>query len=428
MSAQLSSQRQFQQSRPPQKKYYKVVIRKLPPSDFAKDDFLASLKEFCSVLGIPDACCRFLHYIQGKNSRSRGPLGSAGFISFEDEEIFKKFLSQTPPKAPFLGSEDPAFQPPEISSPLYQKTTKPKLRPDKIEGSYLSDPEFVAFSATLETPVTKRLSAELQLDLLEKSSIAAAAAQSAAVKSKSVASAAVATSTPVVSSVVSSSSANASQVNWTGQAKEDPKSTPLLMFLKQRAENKLLERKLSAKGAKTPAPLSGGSKGVSGARLKADKRQPKGNVGKESKFDGQRPVKPSSGQKQSQMQPNKGPMPSSVQPKVLKRNPGPLFPAPASAGEVLLSPPIQKGTPQHNLKVSSSVFVPGIAIQDGNSLQVSRRQKERDRQTRKQGGMMNAGDDTGSAGVPRNDSMPRKPKPKPSVNSSQVQTGGSSGV
>jgi len=85
-----AQQGQKQQPTSNQKKFFKVVIRKLPPTGYSKEDFVASLQSVCSSLEIPSNIFRFLHFIQGKVSRQRGPLGSAGFVAFEDEEVFKK--------------------------------------------------------------------------------------------------------------------------------------------------------------------------------------------------------------------------------------------------------------------------------------------------------------------------------------------------
>ena len=142
--------------RPPPKTYFKVVVRNLPPTDFSKDDFVAAIEKICVAMGVPQIPIRVLHYIQGKVSNSRGGLGSAGFLSFEDQDLMKKFLTQVPSKILFLEAseaEQLTLQQPQVVRSLYQKTLKPRPRPDKLEGSYTTDPEYTAFVHRLENPV-----------------------------------------------------------------------------------------------------------------------------------------------------------------------------------------------------------------------------------------------------------------------------------
>lgn len=113
--------------RPPSKVYYKVVIRKLPATDFTKDDFIKNLHRVFALLELPTSAVRVLHYLQGKESRSRGTLGSAGYVSFEDEGIMRKFILLVPSKVPFiLGDEGTEMLQPNILRTLYQKTLKPR--------------------------------------------------------------------------------------------------------------------------------------------------------------------------------------------------------------------------------------------------------------------------------------------------------------
>lgn len=42
------------------------------------------------------------------------------------------------------------------------------MRTDRLEGTYEKDPEFIKFAAAAQTPVVKMLSAEQQLEEIEK--------------------------------------------------------------------------------------------------------------------------------------------------------------------------------------------------------------------------------------------------------------------
>ena len=69
---------------------------------------------------------------------------------------------------PFLNPEEYGDQQPVLISAIFQKTLKPKMRTDRLEGTYEKDPEFIKFAAAAQTPVVKMLSAEQQLEEIEK--------------------------------------------------------------------------------------------------------------------------------------------------------------------------------------------------------------------------------------------------------------------
>ena len=59
-------------------------------------------------------------------------------------------------------------QQPSIVPAIYHKTLKPKSRIDRLEGSHEKDPEFISFLAAIEAPSVKPLSAEQQLEEIER--------------------------------------------------------------------------------------------------------------------------------------------------------------------------------------------------------------------------------------------------------------------
>ena len=70
-----------------------------------------------------------------------------------------------------LNPEEYGDQQPLIVSAIFQKTIKPKLRVDRLEGAYEKDPEFIDFVAACEAPAMKLLSAEQQLEEIEKAAV-----------------------------------------------------------------------------------------------------------------------------------------------------------------------------------------------------------------------------------------------------------------
>lgn len=118
-------------------------------------------------------------------------------------------------------------------------------RPDKHEGSYINDTTYLEFVKELETPIAKRLSAETQLDQLEKA--AAEAVATAALAKASTSTSSSAKSKNVVGGITPVAVSASPVIHWGGHVPEDPKSTPLLLFLKEKAEKKLAEKKLEVK-------------------------------------------------------------------------------------------------------------------------------------------------------------------------------------
>ena len=57
---------------------------------------------------------------------------------------------------------------------VYRKVFTHRFRADKLVDTYEKDPEFQRFLAEVEAPVAKRLSAEAQLELIEKAAADAA--------------------------------------------------------------------------------------------------------------------------------------------------------------------------------------------------------------------------------------------------------------
>jgi hypothetical protein len=82
---------------------YKLVIRKLPASkDFTREQFQALLESAVSGLGLDPNAFHVDHFIEGKISRKRGPVFSAGFVSVNEAQQAQIFLQQCPSARLFL--------------------------------------------------------------------------------------------------------------------------------------------------------------------------------------------------------------------------------------------------------------------------------------------------------------------------------------
>merc|ERR1711871_1433700 len=128
---------------------------------------------------------RLLHYTQGKSSRARGNIWSTAYLSFDDIELKNKFMAMVPSKVPLLNPEEYGDQQPLVISSIFQKSLKQKVRVDRLEGTYEKDPEFINFVAASEAPMIKLLSAEQQLEEIEKAAAVLEEEQKAAMNQKS---------------------------------------------------------------------------------------------------------------------------------------------------------------------------------------------------------------------------------------------------
>ena len=185
---------------PPKKKFYKLVVRKLPLSNYDHSTFQNDLEKFCAKLQLAPESFRFEHFIQGKLSRQRGPVPGVGFFS-TDEDAAKIVLTNSQ-QVPFYEGD---MNQSDVFLALNQSMFKAKERMDKVVGTFESDPEYLAFVAREEAPPQKRVSAEVLLD--QKAAAAKAA---------------LAAGTPVSPSSV---------VN-------DPRQSALLCFLRERSESR----------------------------------------------------------------------------------------------------------------------------------------------------------------------------------------------
>ena len=167
-------EKESQPHRSPPKQYFKLVIRQLPAVDYAQEKFSQRFEEICTILEIPKTSYKLLHFIQGKLSQSRGLLGSVGYVSFDDEEFLKRFLNNIPSKIIFLTEEEYAEHQPQMIRAIYHKSTKFSFKSDKLNGTHTADPEYIEFLNKTENPISKRVSAELQLEKLEKAAAASA--------------------------------------------------------------------------------------------------------------------------------------------------------------------------------------------------------------------------------------------------------------
>jgi hypothetical protein len=126
-----------------ERKYYKLVFRRLPEKGYSESEFKINLANLCEQLGIPSNVVYFLHYIEGKNSRRRGPIGGAAYVTIGDENVVLKLLKyfQSPPCIPFIPSkptsavdlENPSpvaqlfYRQPDVSLALFPKAFKFKV-------------------------------------------------------------------------------------------------------------------------------------------------------------------------------------------------------------------------------------------------------------------------------------------------------------
>ena len=49
-----------------QKKFFKIVVRKLPAGDYSEQDFANSVDSVCEALCIPRTVVEIFHFIEGK--------------------------------------------------------------------------------------------------------------------------------------------------------------------------------------------------------------------------------------------------------------------------------------------------------------------------------------------------------------------------
>ena len=91
-----------------ERKYFKLMFRKLPEKGYTEEDFQENLKSLCSTLQLPSSSIYFIHFIPGKASKRRGPISSTGYISVGEESIALKRLkylsSSSSSNASFLSS------------------------------------------------------------------------------------------------------------------------------------------------------------------------------------------------------------------------------------------------------------------------------------------------------------------------------------
>eukprot|EP01039_Chlorochromonas_danica_P011378 gene11378-12708_t len=126
----------------------RVIIRKLPASrDYRREQFDSCLEAVAKALDLDIKHFFVEHFIEGKISRKRGPVSSAGFVSISDPQASQVFLQQCPLNRPFLS--DDLYGQPEVTLAPYAKAFKQKEKVDKIVNTYESDPEFALFQQRL---------------------------------------------------------------------------------------------------------------------------------------------------------------------------------------------------------------------------------------------------------------------------------------
>lgn len=53
-------------TREPQKKYFKIVVRKLPVNKYTETDFQSDIIKLCGKLGVESTSIRYEHFMRGK--------------------------------------------------------------------------------------------------------------------------------------------------------------------------------------------------------------------------------------------------------------------------------------------------------------------------------------------------------------------------
>ena len=98
-------------SKEQERKYFKIIIRKLPEQGYTEGDFKENLNSLCKELHIEPKSIFFNHFIAGKSSKRRGPISSTGYITVGDESVAQKILS-------FFNASNPTFVSPSKINPI----------------------------------------------------------------------------------------------------------------------------------------------------------------------------------------------------------------------------------------------------------------------------------------------------------------------
>ena len=126
-----------------ERKYWKLVFRRLPEKNYSEEDFKEDLRALCEKTSVLFPSVHINHFIEGKASKRRGPISSTAFITTSEASVakFTKYLSSPdaffiPPSrlAPSIDLDNPKpavqafYKQPEVTLALYPKGFKLKVR------------------------------------------------------------------------------------------------------------------------------------------------------------------------------------------------------------------------------------------------------------------------------------------------------------
>lgn len=124
------------------RKYWKLVFRRLPEKNYSELEFKEDLRALCEKISVHFPSVYIDHFIEGKASKRRGPISSTAFITTNESSAvkFMKYLSSPdaafiPPSrlAPSLDLDNPKptvqafYKQPEVTLALYPKGFKLKV-------------------------------------------------------------------------------------------------------------------------------------------------------------------------------------------------------------------------------------------------------------------------------------------------------------
>ena len=125
-----------------ERRYWKLVFRRLPEKNYSELDFKEDLRSLCERLSVLFTSVYVNHFIEGKASKRRGPISSTAFITTNESNAMKFLRHFSSPDAVFLPASRLApsvdldnprptmqafYKQPEVTLALYPTSFKPKV-------------------------------------------------------------------------------------------------------------------------------------------------------------------------------------------------------------------------------------------------------------------------------------------------------------
>jgi hypothetical protein len=150
---------------------FKLCIRKLPARNYGQEELAEALMRVYTKLKVDPSVVESEQFMPGKVSRKQGPQPGTAFLCMSSEEALHKLVAGVGTSEPFLTVEQALTDhEPTLAPAHYQRAYRldEEERRDATENTYLTDPEWLEFQASLEAPVKKRTSAEAVFEEREK--------------------------------------------------------------------------------------------------------------------------------------------------------------------------------------------------------------------------------------------------------------------